>query len=215
MALHYDEAVAHRYVDLRPGYGWGYRVPFRPAPYNYFTTYEALRGALAAAPDADQPARVAAWDFLPPAVSDPLAGGFTTSVPANAITVPYRALFGVNYQYDAASRTYARFNNGVREIDGENREPVAAKNIVVILTEVHITDAFGLDPAGNPKLDMELTGSGAGIVFRDGRRQEVTWTRPDIFDAFSLRNAAGEAVRLSPGQTWIQIVPKDWTIPSQ
>jgi hypothetical protein len=215
MTLHYDEAVAHRYIDLRPGYGWGYRVPFRPAPYNYFTTYEALRAALAAAPDADQPARVPAWDFLPPSASDPLAGGFATSVAASSISVPYRALFGVSYQYDEASRTYARFNNGVREIDGENREPVAARNIVVILTEVHFTDAFGLDPAGNPKLDMALTGTGAGIVFRDGRRQEVTWSRPDIFDVFTLKNAAGEAVRLAPGQTWIHIVPSDWTIPSQ
>ena len=92
---------------------------------------------------------------------------------------------------------------------------MAAKNIVVILTDVHFTTAFGLDPAGNPKLDMDLTGSGPGIVFRDGLRQEVTWTRPDIFDVFTLKNAAGESVRLAPGQTWIQIVPNDWTIPSQ
>ena len=92
---------------------------------------------------------------------------------------------------------------------------VAAKNIVVILTSVFFTSAFGLDPAGNPKLDMALTGTGPGIVFRDGRRQEVTWTRPDIFDVFTFTNAAGEAVRLAPGQTWIQIVPNDWTIPSQ
>jgi hypothetical protein len=44
---------------------------------------------------------------------------------------------------------------------------------------------------------------------------DVTWSRPDIFDVFTLTNAAGEAVRLAPGQTWIHIVPKDWTIPSQ
>ena len=215
MATHYDEAVAHRYIDLKPGYGWGYRVPFRPAPYNYFTTNRLLQGAMAAAPDADQPAIVPAWDFLPPTVTDPLAGGFKDSVPASSITVPYRALFGVSYRYDEASRTYARFNNGVREIDGENGEVVAAKNIVIILTAVHFTTAFGLDPAGNPKLDMALTGSGPAIVFRDGRRQEGTWTRPDIFDVFTITNAAGEAVRLGPGQTWIHVVPNDWTIPSQ
>jgi hypothetical protein len=215
MSLHYDDAVAHRYIDLRPNYGWGYRVNFRPAPYNYFTTNQAMQGAVLAAPNGDQPARVAPWDFLPTSVTDPLAGGFATSAAATSITIPYRALFGVTYQYDAGSRTYARFNNGVREIDGENREPVAAKNIVVILTNVHFTSAFGLDPAGNPKLDMALTGTGPGIVFRDGRRQEVTWTRPDIFDVFSFTNAAGESVRLAPGQTWIQIVPNDWTIPSQ
>jgi len=215
MAIHYDDAVAHRYIDLRPGYGWGYRVPFRPSPYNYFTTYRALLGAIAGAPDADQPAIVPAWDFLPPTVSDPLAGGFNGSVDASAITVPYRALFGVSYQYDAGSRTYARFQNGVREVDGENGEAVAARNIVIIQTEVHFTDAFGLDPAGNPKLDMILTGAGSGSVFRDGRRQDVTWTRPDIFDVFTLTNATGETVRLAPGQTWIHVVPKDWTIPSQ
>ncbi|HKY51674.1 MAG TPA: DUF3048 domain-containing protein [Candidatus Limnocylindria bacterium] len=215
MAIHYDDAVAHRYIDLRPGYGWGYRVPFRPAPYNYFTTNRLLQGAMAAAPDADQPAIVPAWDFLPPTVTDPLAGGFRDSVPATSITVPYRALFGVSYRYDEASKTYARFNNGVREIDGENGEAVAAKNIVIILTAVHFTTAFGLDPAGNPKLDMALTGTGPAIVFRDGKRVDATWTRPDIFDVFTLSTGAGEAVRLAPGQTWIHVVPNDWTIPSQ
>ena len=215
MTLHYDEAVAHRYVDLKPGYGWGYRVPFRPAPYNYFTTFRAVQDAMTNAPDADQPANVPAWDFLPTTVTDPLAGGFASSVPATTISVPYRPLFGVRYQYNDASRTYARFDDGVRDVDAANGEVVAAKNIVIILTEVHFTEAFGLDPAGNPKLDMVLTGTGQGIVFRNGLREEVTWTRPDIFDVFTLRNAAGEAVRLAPGQTWIHIVPKDWTIPSQ
>jgi len=215
MALHYDDAVAHRYIDLRPGYGWGYRVPFRPAPYNYFTTLRAVQDAISNAPDADQPANVPAWDFLPPTVTDPLAGGFNGSVAAATISVPYRALFGVRYQYDANSRTYARFDDGVREVDAANGQVVAAKNIVIIQTEVHFTDAFGLDPAGNPKLDMVLTGTGQGSVFRDGQRQDITWSRPDIFDVFTLRNQTGDTVRLAPGQTWIHIVPKDWTIPSQ
>ena len=215
MRLHYDDAVAHRYVDLSPGYGWGYRVGFREAPYNYFTSYAALRDALAAAPGGNDPVNVPAWDFLPPSNTDPLAGGFSTSEPATTVTVPYRAGFAVRYQYDPASRSYARYQDGVREADGANGQVVAAKSIVIIQTEVHFTDQYGLDPAGNPKLFMELTGTNKGVVFRDGRREDVSWTRPDIFDVFDLRNAAGEIVRLEPGQTWIHIVPKDWTIPSQ
>lgn len=215
MAIHYDEAVAHRYIDLKPGYGWGYRVGFRPAPYNYFTTYKAVRGAMAVAPDADQPANVPAWDFLPPTVTDPLAGGFVGSVDATTISVPYRPLFPVRYQYNETARAYTRFDDGVREVDAANGEVIAAQNVVIIQTDVVFTEAFGLDPAGNPKLDMVLTGGGQGSVFRDGRRQDVTWTRPDIFDVFTLTNANGEAVRLAPGQTWIHIVPKDWTIPSK
>jgi hypothetical protein len=215
MKIHYDAAVVDRYIDLAPGYGWGYRVGFRDAPYNYFTTYAALRQSLAAAPDGDQPVSIPSWDFLPPSTADPLAGGLAGSIDATSITIPYRPGFAVGYRYDSASRSYARFQDGAREVDGETGEAVAAKNIVVIQTEVHFTTDFGLDPAGNPKLDMTLIGSGAGSVFRDGKRQDVTWTRPDIFDVFTLRNSNGEAVRLEPGQTWIHIVPADWAIPSQ
>jgi hypothetical protein len=215
MKLHYDAAVVDRYIDLAPGYGWGYRVGFRDPPYNYFTTYRNLRDALAGAPDGDQPVSIPSWNFLPPSATDPLAGGMTGSVDASSITIPYRELFTVGYKYDPTSRTYARFDDGVREVDGATGQAVAAKNIVVIQTEVHFTTDFGLDPAGNPKLDMTLVGTGNGSIFRDGKRQDVTWTRPDIFDVFTLRNASGEAVRLEPGQTWIHIVPKDWTIPSQ
>jgi hypothetical protein len=39
--------------------------------------------------------------------------------------------------------------------------------------------------------------------------------RADIFDVYTLTTAGGEAVRLAPGQTWIHVVPNDWTIPSQ
>lgn len=214
MRIHYDAAVAARYIDLSPSYGWGYRVGFREAPYNYFTTYAALRSALAEAPEGDQPVSIPSWDFLPSSATDPLAGGFAASADATAVTIPYRALFGVNYRYDPASHTYARFDDGVREVDGETGQAVAAKNIVVIQTEVHFTTEFGLDPAGNPKLDMTLTGTGKGSVFRDGKRMDVTWVRPDIFDVFTLRTDKGDAVRLAPGQTWVHIIPADWSVPS-
>jgi hypothetical protein len=215
MKLHYDDEIARRYIDLRPGYGWGYRVPFRPAPYNYFTTYGALQSAIAQAPEADQPVTIPSWDFLPPAYADPLAGGFGASAPATAIAVPYRGGFDVRYQYDEGSRTYARFQAGAREVDGANGAVIAARNIVIIQTEVHFTTEWGLDPAGSPKLDMRLVGTGRGSVFRDGKRMDVTWSRPDIFDVFQLKTPNGEAVRLAPGQTWIHIIPNDWAVPSQ
>jgi len=58
-----------------------------------------------------------------------------------------------------------------------------------------------LDPAGNPKLDMTLVGTGNGSIFRDGKRQDVTWTRPDIFHVFTPRNPSDAAVQPAPGQT--------------
>ena len=215
MAINYDASVAHRYVDLSPNYGWGYRVPFREGPYNYFTTWANVKAAIASAPDGDEPATVAAWLFLPTAGADPQVGGFGTGAPATSITIPYRALFGVQYKYDATSSSYARYDNGVREVDGANNQAVAAKNIVVIQTEVNFTTAFGLDPAGNPKLEEVLTGTGKAVVFRDGLRVDATWTRDDVVDSFVLKDGKGAVIELEPGQTWVHVVPSDWTIPSQ
>ena len=214
MAINYDASVAHRYIDLSPNYGWGYRVPFREGPYNYFTTWASVKAAIAAAPDGEQPATVAPWRFLPTAPADATQGGFGTGVAATSITIPYRALFSVQYKYDAASRSYARFDDGVREVDGANNQAIAAKNIVVIQTEVNFTTAFGLDPAGNPKLEEVLTGSGKAVVFRDGLRVDATWTRDDVVDSFILKDGKGAVISLEPGQTWIHVVPTEWTIPS-
>ena len=214
MAVNYDASVAHRYVDLGPNYGWGYRVPFREGPYNYFTTWANIQDAIAAAPDGGQPATVAPMRFLPSSNSDPLQGGFATSTPASSITIPYRALFGVQYKYDPGTKTYARYDDGVLEKDGANGQVIAAKNIVVIQTEVNFTTAFGLDPAGNPKLEEVLTGSGKAEVFRDGRRVDGTWSRDDVVNAFTYKDSAGAVIQLMPGQTWIHVVPSDWTIPS-
>ena len=213
MRMSYDESV-RRYIDLSPQYGWGYRVPFRPSPYNFFTNYARLTEALTSIPEGSRPVDVPGWSFLPTATGDPLSGGFGASVPVPALTIPYRAGFAVRYTYEPAARTYARFQEGVREMDAANREVIAVRNIVTIRTDVRFTTEWGLDAAGSPKLDMRLTGTGPGALFRDGRRQEVTWVRADIADPYTFRTAAGEPVLLAPGQTWIHIVPSDWTIPN-
>jgi len=214
MAINYDASVAHRYVDLSPNYGWGYRVPFREGPYNYFTTYAAIMNAIQSAPDGNEPATVAPMKFLAATVTDPQQGGFATGVPAASVTIPYRGGFGVQYKYDAASKTYARYDDGVLEKDGANNQVIAAKNIIVIQTEVNFTTAFGLDPAGNPKLEEVLTGTNKAVVFRDGLRVDGTWSRDDVVNSFTYRDAKGEVISLEPGQTWIHVVPAEWTIPS-
>lgn len=209
----YDQGDG-RYVDLGPRYGWGYRVGIRVAPYNLFTTGARVRDAIASTGIAD-PATVPSWDFLATAAGDPLAGGFSGSVAATSVVIPYRSLFGVEYRYDAATRSYGRWQNGVREVDAASDRAIAARNVVVVQTDVALTDRYGLDAAGSMKVDMRLTGTGTAYVFRDGRRQAVTWSRPDIWEPYAFTNASGEKVFLSPGQTWIHVVPKEWTIPSE
>jgi hypothetical protein len=209
------------YVIVSPQFGEGaafYRsgVDGKVAPHNLFATGASIRAAAASQGGAGA-VTVPSWDFLSSTVHSPTAGGFSGSVPASSIEIPYRSNATVRYQWDAAANTYARYQSDGfrfnREVDGANGAAIAAKTIVIINTDVAATSVVE-DAGGAPSLDMRLTGTGPATVFRDGRRQDGTWYRGTWFDPFTFISQNGERVLLSPGQTWIHIVPVDWAIAS-
>ena len=209
------------YVIVSPQFGEGnafFRsgVDGKVAPHNLFTTGAAIRAG-AVNEGGGGPVTVPSWDFLTSAVHLPTAGGFFGAVPASTIEIPYRSDAAVRYTYDPASNTYARFQSDGfafrREVDAANNVAIAARNIVIINTDV-ITTTVQEDAGGAFSLDMRLTGTGPATVFRDGRRQDGTWYRGTWFDPFTFISNGGERILLSPGQTWIHIVPTDWAITS-
>lgn len=187
----------------------------RRSPHNTFSSGARLRAAVASLDTAA--VSVPRWAFLARTDGPVTSGGLRGSVVASELTLPYRtdrAL--VTYRYDAASRTYARWQNdrGVarRTVDGANGAAIAARNVVVIQTDVFSSGLF--DSVGAPVLDMRLTGTGPASIFRDGRRQTGTWQRATVFDAFRFTSPSGEQILLAPGQTWVHVVPLDWSITS-
>ena len=217
-ALIRQDARDGRYLDLDAN-DWGptyYIDPSRPSPHGTFTTGALLRGAANTA-GGTAPVAVPRWGFLARAEGAPYAGGMLGSVSATSLTVPYRADRAlVTYRYDAATRSYARWQNAnsvpVRTIDAASGAPVAAKTVVVVYTDLF--DSGLRDSVGSVVFDMRLTGTGPVTIFRNGLRQEGTWSRPTVFDAFAFSNRIGERILLAPGQTWIHIIPTDWAVPS-
>src|SRR5439155_1545485 len=67
---------------------------------------------------------------------------------------------------------------------------------------------------GAPSLDMRLIGVGKASIFRDGQRQDGTWSRASYTDPFVFTNFYNQKIYLSPGQTWIHVLPADWDVPS-
>ncbi len=218
MPLIQGDAANGRYVDLSADYTSGYyRVTFRPGPYNMFTSAAAMRQAIAAH-GADTPQQIPSWGFL--AATDHVAtiAGMAGGVAATELTIPYREDISlVKYQYDAQTRTYARFQNNagkaVRDVDAVNNQPIAAANVVIIHTEIWEVPEI-VDAAGSHAHDMRLVGTGSATIFRDGLRQEATWSRASDSDAFTFKNSAGEKILFDQGQTWIHVVPDDWEIAS-
>ncbi len=101
----------------------------------------------------------------------------------------------------------------VREVDAANNVAIAAKNVVVIYTDVWTTEILQ-DIFGSKGLDMRLEGTGNASIFRNGRRVDGVWARNTIYDAFAFYTARGEKVLLSPGQTWVHVIPSSWSVPS-
>src|SRR5947208_5006313 len=218
MPLIQGDAAQGKYIDLSADYpSRYYRVNFRPGPYNMFTSASAMRQALAAKGGED-PQTVPAWAFFADPKHDEMAGGMSSSTAATDIVIPYREdLSRVEYKYESQTRTYGRWQNSdgkpVRDIDGVNNQPIAAANVVIIQTEIWEVPQI-VDAAGSHAHDMRLTGTGRATIFRDGRREEATWSRAADTEAFSFKNATGDPIILDSGQTWVHVIPSEWSVTS-
>jgi DUF3048 family protein len=218
-ALVRQDIAAGLYVGISPQIGQGnsfYRsgVDGKVVPHNLFTSSQALRDATISV-GGGGPVDVPAWDFLAQANHPPTLGGFLGSVPARTLTVPYRADARVRYDYDANANVYLRYqSNGVRsvlEVDAANGAWIMAKTVVIIRTDIWETDVRD-DAGGAASFDMRMTGTGLASIFRDGLRQDGWWARATLFDPFVFTNFYGHKMYLSPGQTWVHVVPADWQI---
>lgn len=210
-----NDAAEGRYLDLDANLRGStfYFDLSRRSPHNTFTSGTRLRQAVAGLSTAA--VSVPRFGFLARSTDTGGIGGMRGSAAASELRIPYRtdrAL--VTYRYDDASKTYARWqnNNGVpvRTVDGGTQAAIAARNVVVMWTD--LTDSGQRDTVGSIVYDQRMTGTGPVSVFRDGRRQEGTWSRATVFEAFKFTTAAGEQILLAPGQTWVHVIPMDWLL---
>ncbi len=124
------------------------------------------------------------------------------------VTIPFSSANTVKWTYDAESRTYLRVNNGKSFTDAATGKQVRASNVVVMWAQ-HKTASS--DVVGSTTYEIVLTGTGRAAVFRNGQRYECTWEAtadaPPVFKA-----PDGTLVKLSPGNTWMQVIKPDINI---
>ncbi len=199
-------AASGAFVDLDQfSYPSAYqRVSWRAAPQNVYTATKTLRETARAVRD-DGPVDVPALRFA--------ADVPTSGAPATSATIPYLGVMRETYTYDAAASGYRRAQNGAATIDAATNQPILAANIVVISTE--ITEAPGIveDSLGALSLEIRSTGTGRASVFRDGTRVDGSWSREGT-EMYRFADASGAPIPLKPGQTWVHVIPADWTVES-
>ena len=123
------------------------------------------------------------------------AGG----TPAVAVSVGLVAGFNTLWTWDKKSGTWLRTagSSGASDVDAE-KVRIAPRNVVVMVVQY-------LGGAGVEQSEGELTGSGPLMVFTDGKEIKGTWSRPDKAKPARLLNSTGGAIRLTPGQTWVEL----------
>jgi Protein of unknown function (DUF3048) C-terminal domain len=115
--------------------------------------------------------------------------------------------FAVTWTWDPNARAWKRFIFNSPEI-GASGAQLAATNVVVLFTQY-----VGGDPSyGNEGAEATLTGQGAAWLFAAGRVIKGTWTRSDKSKPAQFFDASHRAMRLTPGQTWVELPDVSYSV---
>ena len=130
--------------------------------------------------------------------------------PASAVTLNYQWEI-VEWRYDPAIGRYRRWAGGEPHLDGNTGEQVTAAN-VIILTPTHVEDATICEEirdgaCAHLSIQIQLWGTGTGIVLRDGQQYPVTWHRVNRNDMLTFTYSEGNSLPLQLGNSWVQLVP--------
>ncbi len=168
-----------------------FRVPFRRAPHNLYTTTAGLRADADARDYEDLPPTGPIWEFGPMP---------TDATAASAVHIDFRGT-DVDWAWDPTTATWLRSADG-RESNWRDEDDTEGRIGFPVL--------IGLESeqySNNGLPSSHTTGSGQAWVFADGKVVEGTWERETEQDWYTLTDADGNNIAVPPGQVWISLVP--------
>ena len=121
------------------------------------------------------------------------------------LTVPFSKYKTGHFTYDSAQNRYLieQHIDGADKpyVDGRTGEAVAVSNVLVLFTDVGVIKG---DDKG--RMEVRTTGTGDGLLLRDGALYEITWQRDKRTDRYSFLDKAGKEIPLNVGPSYINIV---------
>jgi Protein of unknown function (DUF3048) N-terminal domain/Protein of unknown function (DUF3048) C-terminal domain len=154
-----------------------------PAPHNLYANIAALWPQIVSSGDA-----LPAFEYVEP--GQDVAGAPVTFVEMLV------GSYDVRWDWDATQGLFLRSQLGSAHELTDGR--ASADNVVMLVLD------YGTSPAGGGP-EANTLGSGAAVVYSDGRKIEGTWSRDNSTDPFTLE-AGGQAILLAPGRTWVELV---------
>jgi hypothetical protein len=117
----------------------------------------------------------------------------------------------VEWRYDEADGRYYRWTDGEPHLDGNTLEQVNAANIIM-LSPFHVEDATICEEIRDGvcvhlSVQIQIWGSGSGLILRDGQVYDVVWHREGRNDILSFTDPHGNPFPLQIGNSWVQLIP--------
>ncbi len=191
-----DGQLVYNADEFRWGGIYYRRIPERSLPHNVYSDAKSLR-KMATRLGAENEPLDAAWTFGPdaPLEARPSGGIIRVAYPYNSI----------EYRYDRATNTYLRGVTGqAKQVDAATGQRVAPKNVVVMLMSfAPLNDGSNLQ-----RVEAQIVGGGKAWIATNGRTIEGTWTKTSLEGPTRFYDEAGKPVRLTAGQTFIQVMPQ-------
>ncbi|MGA0862705.1 MAG: DUF3048 domain-containing protein [Ilumatobacteraceae bacterium] len=178
------------------GKGGYYREKTRKAPHNLYAKTTDL------------------WTLAPegsaPPVQQFVYRGPSDARPATAVPVDGGKIqmYGIKvyWKWDATTGSFVRFmqnSKGELEPHEADGSQISAKNVLVLY------HTYVRSKADRKSPHADTTGKGTGFVLTDGAVIPVTWSRLKGEQPYALRDSAGAVVRLTPGNSWIEVASKN------
>jgi Protein of unknown function (DUF3048) N-terminal domain/Protein of unknown function (DUF3048) C-terminal domain len=170
----------------------------RAAPHDLFSSTPALRSVAPAGAGTPPPL------FTYRGANAPLGAG---ARPVRSIHIVYGGGPGsapVDYVWDAPHGGYARSQKGSPHIDTAGTR-VTPENVIVQF--VDYVDTGVRDVVGTPVPEARLVGQGGCWVLTAGHLIECRWSKASVEAVTQYVDSAGAPIGLTPGRTWVALVP--------
>jgi hypothetical protein len=168
-----------------------YRNNSRPAPHNVFSSTNRILGAgLKQRKGLKAPKPL--FDY------GPIDSKATTAHKASMTWPAASAAWTWNGSH------YLRTQGGSADkiTDGSR---INAANVVIMNVDIQSTGLYDVD--GSPSPEDVTVGSNRVWVLRGGKLIKGRWSRPTISAGLTFTDSAGHTINLTPGRTWVELLP--------
>ena len=179
-------------------YSWLYRTGDRVAPHNVVARPDEI-----AAHTASYNLPTLNYDIAPAHPDVPLPG----AAPGTSV---YIAQHNATWRYDANSREYLKWQDGV-PFTNVGTGQVHAKNLIVERVSSHLDTSpgnTGVHRDYNTEY-YELAGEGSADIYSDGGVIHATWRHQNRDLPVVYYGADGNPIDLNTGLTWVHVIGSD------